>query len=227
MMKLALVALVALASPAVADSTDWGKADDPSVCAHAISQTKIHYDAKCQAAIDKLVDPGCLSDPAMKDELAKRDYVDGKNVSKLRRDKNKKVPVAAVELCEEKALDKIHQQGADAAVEKAELPKGKGTNATIEKMIRDEIKANWNGGEQLLRIIFDGGTEWTINRNGMGVIISRSIPATAVYKKGDKCFYMGTYWYQQHDGKSFSGALSEHSGGGGTGEVGILCSKVK
>jgi hypothetical protein len=224
--SIGIVAALAVATSARADH-DWGKADDPKACEHTVTQGQIHYSDKCQAQIDKLVDPGCITDPTMKDELAKRDFVDGKNVSKLRRDKGKKIPQDAKDACEKIALELVHAQGADAKVEQQELPAAKGTNATIEKMIREEIKTNWKGGEQLLKIIFDGATDWTINRNGLGAIVSRSIYATAVYKKQDKCYFYGTYWYQQSNGKAFSGPLEEHSGGGGTGEVGILCRKVK
>jgi hypothetical protein len=224
MRSIGIITTLLFASPVLAD--DWGKADEPAVCDHAVTQNQIHYNAKCQAAIDKMVDPGCINDPAMKDALAKAGYVDGQNTSKLRRDKGKKLPQDARDICETEALKRIQKQSADAEIDKTEMPKSKGQSATIEKMIRDEIKANWRDGEQLLKIVFDSGTEWTVNRNGLGIIISRSIAATAAYKKDDKCTLYSTYWVQQYNGKAFAGSLEEH-GGGGAQTKGIRCEKVK
>ncbi len=224
MNRIGFVLVLTLATPAL--TTDWGKADDPKACAQATTQGQIHYYPKCQEAIDKLVDPGCISDPEMKDALAKGGFVDGQNTSTFRRDKGKKIPQDARFACEAEALKRIKDQAADADVASTVLPKAKGKNAAIEKMMREEIKTNWKDGEELLKIIFDSGTEWTINKNGLGVVVSRSIFATAVYKKGERCFVYSTNWVQPAAGKGFAGPLEEH-GQGAEIKKGILCEKVK
>jgi hypothetical protein len=113
---------------------------------------------------------------------------------------------------------------ADAEVN--QVPKAKAHNAAIEKLIAANyvrIYPDWKAVKVLLTGL---KTTWEIQRAANGNIVSRSIWATILTRKGDKCEVYSTYWEQQYDGKQFAGDLAEH-GAGATEEDTIDCSKIK
>jgi hypothetical protein len=221
----------------------WGTAEDAGACEkdyvahknwrrHAKSINEAlkaeQVSAPCKAEIEKRAKQ-CADDPEIQKVIKDPAYKveDAAGYCNYRAFNGMAVQLDAV--LEKKAKDADAAQqaaAAEAAVAKAELPKAKGTNAALEKMIRAEIKENWKDGEKLLKIIFDSGTDWEIKRNGLGIITGRQVAASAVYKKDDKCFVYQTYWVQQYNGKTYAGPLEEH-GGGGAQKFGILCEKVK
>lgn len=107
-----------------------------------------------------------------------------------------------------------------------EIPKAKGHDAAIEKLIASNyvrIYPDWKA----LKVLLTGSrTSWEIQRAPNGNIVSRSIYATILTRKDDKCEVYSTYWEQQYDGKGFSGAVQEH-GQGATEETKIDCAKIK
>lgn len=107
-----------------------------------------------------------------------------------------------------------------------EIPKAKGHDAAIEKLIASNyvrIYPDWKA----VKVLLTGSrTSWEVKRAPNGSIVSRSIYATILTRKEDKCEVYSTYWEQQYDGKSFSGEVQEH-GQGATEETKIDCAKIK
>jgi hypothetical protein len=107
-----------------------------------------------------------------------------------------------------------------------EVPKAKGHDAAIEKLIGSNYMRVYPEWKVLKVLLTASRTSWEIQRAPNGNIVSRSVYATVVARKADKCELYSTYWEQQHDGKSFSGNVEEH-GQGATEQDEIDCDKIK
>jgi hypothetical protein len=221
-----IVLVVAMAASSTALAADWGKASDPEACKPVSSYNVAAY-PKCKESVDPMVEK-CLADPEFKKRLEGGGWVDGKNVSKLERDKGKRIPEIAYETCAEEALKRIEKQGKDdklaADVANTEIPKPRWKNPAVEKLIAAAFKRDWSeDGQKLVLVVLDD-EKWDIQRNGLGVITGRAMGATAVFRQGDKCKIHQGIWIQPHNGKTFAGALAED----GTGvEKELVCTKVK
>jgi hypothetical protein len=225
MNKIALVLAAGLSSTALA--ADWGKVDKPEVCkeSHWI-QGQLGYYPECQKQVDQLLDK-CMGDPDQKAELAKHNFVDGKNTSPYSMDEGKKYPKDAREYCEGEILQRIAKQLEQGDVEKVELPKGSMKNAALEKAVTTAFQKDYGDTKaKVLMVILDG---WhpDLEKDDFGRVTGRDLSATVVKKMPDgKCVLHEELWLQHGNGKSFSGPLSAR-GAGSWKDTEILCTKVE
>ena len=107
-----------------------------------------------------------------------------------------------------------------------DVPKAKGHDAAIEKLISVNYVKTYPDWKVVKVLLTGARTSWEIQRSPNGNIVSRSIYASVVTRKADECEVYSTYWEQQYDGKNFSGDVAEH-GQGATEEDTIDCAKIK
>lgn len=221
-MSSVVPASLLFAAPALA--ADWGSATDARACADLAKWSG----PESQGEIAKRT-KACLADDDMQMDLGNVGYTpstpndEGRALCKKQATKEIQKQLAGAS-AEQAAASKAEKEEV-AALQTREPPKPSGRAPAIEKMVTAHFRKLYPE-KKLLKIILDGDTQWQVERAANGAITHRSIWATILSKKGDKCEEYGTYWEQQYNGRTFAGSLEEHSHGAEV-QREILCTKIK